>query len=496
MRRGAPPLRTTRSESAGCLCAKCEESGPYASLSGGHRLCRLRHRDEDGAQRHGRGGDVAGAGEPGANFSDGALGVVAAVGEANHGGRRFRPQPRRGPVGGQRRRGIEGDFDFAKTVRERAQLLRELDAPVFQIRDVASEGLDVRQIVGRDEDRGVLAAFQQTFDELVARQRIEAREGLIQDDDFGPVSERRRQRRLHAHAAGEVFQLAVAGQVEAAHEIGGQLVVPGRIEGPQVAHEVVDRHPVGHLLVFRNVADAREVAAGEAARVDAQNLGTPRRGAQDIHQDLDGGGLPGSVGADEGEDGLPGHGQVDALQHGGAAELPGESGNADRIAHFLRAPFVVSFGPGSPAGSSLLQCAVRALMTSSTLSPSLRASTTSRSSSWSSSRVRSAAVERVGCATTVPVPGRTSSKPSPTRCVIALCAVLGLILSAVLSARTEGKASPGRIWPEITALRAAYTTCSYNATPGWKDRRNGITCVLLTDSTVEVDGNELCQGAR
>src|ERR1017187_2600218 len=83
-----------------------------------------------------------------------------------------------------------------------------------------------------------------------------------------------------------------------------------------------------------------------------------------------------------------------------------------------------------------------------------------------------------------------------TRCVIALCAVLGLILSAVLSARTEGKASPGRIWPEITALRAAYTTCSYNATPGWKDRRNGITCVLLTDSTVEVDGNELCQGAR
>src|ERR1039458_6093372 len=61
-----------------------------------------------------------------------------------------------------------------------------------------------------------------------------------------------------------------------------------------------------------------------------------------------------------------------------------------------------------------------------------------------------------------------------TRCAIALCAVLGLILSAVLSARTEGKASPGRIWPEITALRAAYTTCSYSATPSWKDRRNGI----------------------
>jgi len=71
----------------------------------------------------------------------------------------------------------------------------------------------------------VLAAFQQSFDELIARQRIEAGKRLVEHDHFGPIRERRGQRRLHAHATGKMFQLAVAGQVEAAQEIPGQLIV-------------------------------------------------------------------------------------------------------------------------------------------------------------------------------------------------------------------------------------------------------------------------------
>jgi len=42
-----------------------------------------------------------------------------------------------------------------------------------------------------------------------------------------------------------------------------------------------------------------------------------------------------------------------------------------------------------------------------------------------------------------------------TRWVITLWAVLGLIFSALLSTRTDGNGSPGRIWPEMTAFLAA-----------------------------------------
>ena len=55
----------------------------------------------------------------------------------------------------------------------------------------------------------------------------------------------------------------------------------------------------------------------------------------------------------------------------------------------------------------------------------------------------------------VPIPGFTSSNPSAVRRAMTLCAVLGLIFSVVLSERTEGNGSPGRIWPETKAFLAA-----------------------------------------
>ena len=65
------------------------------------------------------------------------------------------------------------------------------------------------------------------------------------------------------------------------------------------------------------------------------------------------------------------------------------------------------------------------------------------------------AVESGSAATTLPMPGRVSRRPSLTSCATILWAVLGLILSSRLRARTEGKGSPGRSWPEIMAFCAA-----------------------------------------
>ena len=94
------------------------------------------------------------------------------------------------------------------------------------------------------------------------------------------------------------------------------------------------------------------------------------------------------------------------------------------------------------------------------------ASTASCSISRPSNRPRSAREEAGRCATTVPIPGCTSRSPSAINWVTTLCAVFGLILSALLSARTDGNVSPGRSCPDIMAFFAAKPTCSCIGTPG------------------------------
>ena len=92
---------------------------------------------------------------------------------------------RAGPRGRERRRGIEREHDFAKTRGERFELLGELQAALVEIADVAREALDLREVVRGDEDGGVFGAREQAFDQLVADQRVEAGEGLVEHDQRG-----------------------------------------------------------------------------------------------------------------------------------------------------------------------------------------------------------------------------------------------------------------------------------------------------------------------
>ena len=52
------------------------------------------------------------------------------------------------------------------------------------------EGLDFREVMRRDHDRRARAAFQESFDQLIAYEGIEAGERLVQDDQLGMVGER------------------------------------------------------------------------------------------------------------------------------------------------------------------------------------------------------------------------------------------------------------------------------------------------------------------
>ena len=65
------------------------------------------------------------------------------------------------------------------------------------------EALDFLDVVRGDEYRArpIVRRFEQGAHELVADERIEAGERLVQDDQLGPIGERREERRLHARAA-------------------------------------------------------------------------------------------------------------------------------------------------------------------------------------------------------------------------------------------------------------------------------------------------------
>ncbi len=71
-------------------------------------------------------------------------------------------------------------------------------------------------------------ARQQPLDQLIAHQRIEPGEGLVEHNQFWTVSQRGGHGRL-IRTMREVAQLARGRQVELADQLAGQRVVPGGI---------------------------------------------------------------------------------------------------------------------------------------------------------------------------------------------------------------------------------------------------------------------------
>ena len=73
------------------------------------------------------------------------------------------------------------------------------------------------------------------------------------------------------------------------------------------------------------------------ARGLAEHLRCTASRAEDIHQELDDGRLAGTVGADEGVDGVLRNGEVEALESSGAAVAAGEVLGLDYGRHLLSA---------------------------------------------------------------------------------------------------------------------------------------------------------------
>ena len=81
----------------------------------------------------------------------------------------------------------------------------ELDATVGEQDQVVADALEVGdEVRGEHDGDGVLGGeLHQALQELAARERVEARDRLVEHEQLGPLGDRERQRELGALAAGE-----------------------------------------------------------------------------------------------------------------------------------------------------------------------------------------------------------------------------------------------------------------------------------------------------
>src|SRR5205807_6989291 len=75
--------------------------------------------------------------------------------------------------------------------------------------------------------------------------------------------------------------------------------VPSLVERTQVVEVLADRQSARQFLVFRDVTDVGQLFWREGSRVHAQNRGISSPRLQQIHEDLDRGGLAGPIRADQ-----------------------------------------------------------------------------------------------------------------------------------------------------------------------------------------------------
>ena len=284
--------------------------------------------------------------------------------------------------------------------------------------------------------------------ELVPDEWIESGERLVEHDQVRSICERRQEGCLHTGPARECAEGRACREAEIRLELSAQRLVPGRIERAAIVEQLARRHPLRHLLVFGDVADALELVGAETTGVGAEHCRPAARRAQEVHQQLERRRLSGAVGAEEREDAAGRHLQVQAFDRLRPPETAGQVEGFDGVGH-------QQISPHSPWSSVPDQWRLIAAMRSFSGMPARLASITSRSASCSRMARRSAEAPGRDSATTVPI-----SRPHGQQSLFGerahdLWAVLGLIFSARLSARTEGNGLPARSWPVTTARLTA-----------------------------------------
>ena len=191
------------------------------------------------------------------------------------------------------------------------------DLSVLHEERVVDEVLDVGdEVGGHDEQRGGVELAQDAVENDVARRRIDAADGLVEQVDAGAPGHDEADLELLPHAFAHLAEAAIGGQSEELDHRGG-------LVGVEVAKERgVDADRVSSAPVRVQEVGVGQVGddrlGGDAGRVPVDGDGTLVVG-EDTGENLEQRGLAAAVGAHEADD-VPGlQAQVVVAQGGGRA---------------------------------------------------------------------------------------------------------------------------------------------------------------------------------
>ncbi len=205
--------------------------------------------------------------------------------------------------GRRRDRFGEHDLDLAHGLaHELGDVLHGDELALAHEGDAVAHALHLRQHV-RGEEHGLagVADLVQQVVELVLDERVEARGGLVQDQQLGPVHERLDEADLAPVAGGEIGHLALEVAVQALRQRGDVVPVDAAAQVGEVAQRLAPGEVGVQAQLTGQVAAARLDRQRLAAAVPAEDEGAPGRRPDQVQQHADGGRLAGAVGAEEAE---------------------------------------------------------------------------------------------------------------------------------------------------------------------------------------------------
>ena len=142
----------------------------------------------------------------------------------------------------------------------------------------------------------------QQLEERLLDERIEARGGLVEHEQVGPVLEGDHEPDLLLVALRVLLEAAARVEIEAGDEVGLVARIDAAAEVGEVLDRLTARQPVVEGELAGQVADAAMDGDRIDGRLDPEDAGTPARRANEVEQGADGRRLARAVGAEEAED--------------------------------------------------------------------------------------------------------------------------------------------------------------------------------------------------
>ena len=206
----------------------------------------------------------------------------------------------------QRRRDRARERQLHVVEGEPANLLDAVDldeAAVADDRDAVAGPIDLIDDVRREEDRSTgLARLADEPIEGLLHQRIETRCRFVEDHQVGPVLEGDDEANLLLVTPRVLLEAAAGIELEPLDEVADVRPVDPATQVPEVVDGLPARQPVVQVEFAGQIADAAVDGDRVDRRLDAEDLGPPRRRPDQVEQNPHRGRLAGAVRAQEAED--------------------------------------------------------------------------------------------------------------------------------------------------------------------------------------------------